>query len=223
MANFDKEMKDNFFEIIEAISDEVLVSDGKGTVMWVNSGFEDIYSVDKNDALGKSVYELERRNVFKPSIIARVLEQKCKVTMTQKTRDEKEILVTATPIYDEKGNIKMVVSYSRDITEMMQLEKKYSRIQKRVETYKAELHELRKDANRNYDIIGRSAQMEKIISTVNRVADLDANVLLLGESGVGKSMLAKAIHSKSNRADGPFIDINCAAIPDNLIESELFG
>ena len=65
--------------------------------------------------------------------------------------------------------------------------------------------------------------MENVISTINRIADLDANVLLLGESGVGKSMFAKVIHQRSHRSGGPFIDINCAAIPENLLESELFG
>ena len=152
-----------------------------------------------------------------------VIEKKEKITMVQKTHEDKDILVTATPIFNRDGSIRLVVSYSRDITEMMQLEKKYSRMRQRIEKYTAELHELRKEAGNGSKVIGQSKQMENVISTINRIADLDANVLLLGESGVGKSMFAKVIHQRSHRSGGPFIDINCAAIPENLLESELFG
>lgn len=223
MRDFEKELKANFNEILEVISDESLISDGNGTVLWVNPGFEQFYGIKSEDAVGMTVYEMEEKGYFKPSIIAKVLEKKEKVTMVQKSHKGWDILVTATPVFDEKQKIKLVVSYSRDITELKQVERKYSTLQNQVEKYKSELQELRKGACGEHDIIGQSAQMEKIIHTINRIADLDANVLLLGDSGVGKTMLARVIHQKSHRANGPFIDINCAAIPENLLESELFG
>ena len=222
MADFAKKLKENFFEIIESIAEEVLISDGEGVVLWTNKGFEDFYDVDKKTAIGSTVYEMEEKGYFKPSKVAQVLRKKKKLTMIQKTNRDKNVLVTATPIYDDLGRIKLVVSYSRDITEMTRLEKKYSHMQKRIEKYTAELQELRKNGSET-DIISKSLHMEKVMSTINRVADIDVNVLLLGDSGVGKTMLAKVIHRKSGRAEGPFIDINCAAIPENLLESELFG
>ena len=223
MIDFEKELKENIFEIIESISDEVLISDGGGTVLWVNPGFEANYGVAIGNALGRNVAELAEEGFFKPAIIPMVIEKKEKITMGQKTYEGKDILVTATPIFNRDGSIRLVVSYSRDITEMTQLEKKYSKMRRRVEKYTAELHELRKEAGSGSEVIGQSKQMENVISTINRIADLDANVLLLGESGVGKSMFAKVIHQRSHRSGGPFIDINCAAIPENLLESELFG
>lgn len=223
MRNFEKELKANFNEILEVLSDESLISDGKGAVLWVNPGFERVYGIKSEDALGMTVYEMEEKGYFKPSIIAKVLELREKVTMVQRTNRGSDILVTATPVYDDKQNIKMVVSYSHDITELREIQRKYSNLQDQVEKYMTELHELRKGSRREQDVIGQSRQMEKIIGTINRIADLDANVLLLGDSGVGKTMLAKVIHQKSQRASGPFIDINCAAIPENLLESELFG
>ena len=223
MIDFEKELKENIFEIIESISDEVLISDGGGTVLWVNPGFEANYGVAIGNALGRNVAELAEEGFFKPAIIPMVIEKKEKITMVQKTYEGKDILVTATPIFNRDGSIRLVVSYSRDITEMTQLEKKYSKMRRRVEKYTAELHELRKEAGSGSEVIGQSKQMENVISTINRIADLDANVLLLGESGVGKSMFAKVIHQRSHRSGGPFIDINCAAIPENLLESELFG
>ena len=221
--DFEKELKENIFDIIESISDEVLISDGRGKVLWVNPGFETCYGVAIEHALGRNIAELEEEGFFKPAIIPMVIEKKEKITMVQKTHEDKDILVTATPIFNTDGSIRLVVSYSRDITEMTQLEKKYSKMRQRVEKYTAELHELRKGASGGNEIIGQSKQMENVISTINRIADLDANVLLLGESGVGKSMFAKVIHQRSRRSGGPFIDINCAAIPENLLESELFG
>ena len=223
MIDFEKELKKNIFEIIESISDEVLISDGSGRVLWVNPGFETCYGIAKEQAMGRYIHELEEEGVFRPAIVPMVIEKKEKITMVQKTHEDKDILVTATPIFNRDGSIRLVVSYSRDITEMMQLEKKHSRMRQRIEKYTAELHELRKEAGNGSKVIGQSKQMENVISTINRIADLDANVLLLGESGVGKSMFAKVIHQRSHRSGGPFIDINCAAIPENLLESELFG
>lgn len=223
VRNFERELKANFNEILGVLSDESLISDGKGAVLWVNPGFEQVYGIRSEEALGMTVYELEAKGYFKPSIIAKALERREKVTMVQKTNRGSDILVTATPVYDEQRNIKMVVSYSHDITELKEIQRKYSNLQNQVEKYMTELHELRKGSCGEQDVIGQSLQMEKIIATINRIADLDANVLLLGESGVGKTMLAKVIHQKSQRASGPFIDINCAAIPENLLESELFG
>ena len=200
MIDFEKELKENIFEIIESISDEVLISDGGGTVLWVNPGFEANYGVAIGNALGRNVAELAEEGFFKPAIIPMVIEKKEKITMVQKTYEGKDILVTATPIFNRDGSIRLVVSYSRDITEMTQLEKKYSKMRRRVEKYTAELHELRKEAGSGSDVIGQSKQMENVISTINRIADLDANVLLLGESGVGKSMFAKVIHQRSHRS-----------------------
>ena len=119
--------------------------------------------------------------------------------------------------------MKFVVSFSRDITEMVQLEKKYSRLQNEAARYSAEIKALRKENGADSEIIISSVQMERIMNTINMIADFDANVLILGDSGTGKTMLAKVIHKKSRRAEGSFIDINCAAIPENLLESELFG
>ena len=91
---------------------------------------------------------------------------------------------------------------------------------------KQELVKLRAEARNRYqfqNIVGRSENMKKIFDTVAHISDLPANVLILGESGTGKEMVARAIHRHSARAEGPFVPLNCAAIPETLLESELFG
>ena len=223
MDNFEDQLRDNFNEIMDSLSDDLLISDGQGRVMRVSPSFESFYGISRDEAIGKTVYELEEQGYFRPSVIAKVISRREKGTTTQKNSKNRDIIVTATPVFDDEGNIKFVVSFSRDITEMVELQKRYSSLRKKMEKYTAELHKLRKETRADTDVIWKSQEMEKVIDTINRVADIDVNVLLLGPSGVGKTMLARAMHEKSNRAEGPFIDINCAAIPENLLESELFG
>jgi two-component system response regulator HydG len=91
---------------------------------------------------------------------------------------------------------------------------------------RAELKRLRTEVqarNRFQNIIGQSEAMQRVLEITAQVADLPANVLIEGESGTGKELIARAIHQNSSRSTGPFIAVNCAAIPENLLESELFG
>lgn len=214
---------ENFDAIFDAIHDDILISDGEGMVLRVSPTFEDMYGVDQEHVVGKSVYELEKAGIFKPSVIARVLEKREKITMQQQNSKERKIVVTATPVFDEKGEIKLVVSFSRDITEMVELQKQYMQLENKIEQYTEEINQLRQKAALEDGVIGKSRQMVDILETIHRVADFDANILFLGPSGVGKTMLSKIVHQQSKRNKGPFIDINCAAIPEHLLESELFG
>lgn len=218
-----KALAANFDTILDTIHDDILISDGKGRVIRVSPAFEKVYGISKEIAIGHTVYQLEQQGYFRPSIIAKVIENRQKVTMRQKTNGNRDIVVTATPIFNEQQEIQFVVSFSRDITELLDLQKQYSRLENQIEQYKAELNELRKESFIAQGVVGKSSQLMSIMQTIHRVADFDANILLLGPSGVGKTMFARIVHQSSRRKEGPFIDINCAAIPENLLESELFG
>ena len=214
---------ENFDAIFDAIHDDLLISDGEGIVLRVSPTFEDVYGVEKDRVVGRSVFELETEGVFKPSIIAKVLQRREKITMQQRNRTNRRIVVTATPVFGDDGEIKLVVSYSRDITEMVELQNQYMQLENKIEQYTEEIDQLRQKAALENVVIGKSPQMVNILETIRRVADFDANILFLGPSGVGKTMLAKIVHQQSKRKKGSFIDINCAAIPEHLLESELFG
>jgi PAS domain S-box-containing protein len=218
-----RELARNFDTIMDAIHDDVLITDGHGVVIRVSPTFEELYGLSEDCALGKSVYELELEGYFKPSIVAKVLASGEKITMRQKIRDNRDVVATATPIMDANNKIKYVVSFSRDVTEMLELQKQYYRLENEIKKYKAEISKLRGANTRTYNIVGKSPEFINIMQTISRVADFDVNILLLGPSGVGKTTFAKIIHQSSSRSNEPFIDINCAAIPDNLLESELFG
>lgn len=216
-------LANHFNEILDVIHEDLMITDGEGVVLKVSPTFQKMYKISADYAIGKTVYQLEQEGYFKPSIVAQVIRSGQKVTMKQATKTKRDLVVTATPVFAEDGSIEFIVSFSRDITELLQLQKQYSKLENEIEKYTAEINHLRKDVAVGEGVVGQSPQMIKILETIKRVADFDANILLLGPSGVGKTMLAKIVHKNSNRRDGPFIEINCAAIPENLLESELFG
>ena len=209
--------------ILDAMHDDLLIADSQGKVIRVSPSFEKLYGIDRDFALGKTVYELEAAGFFKPSVIAKVLESKTKITMRQKNNKLRDVIVSATPVFDDNNNIKLVVSFSRDITEMLQLQEQYNELEHEMQKYAEEIKILRQEAINVESVVGNSEPWRKILKKITRVAGFDVNVLFLGPSGVGKTMLAKVMHQNSDRSAGPFIDINCAAIPENLLESELFG
>lgn len=211
-----------FDELMDAASDDLLIADGRGIVLRVSPSFEEVYGLPKEKAIGQTVYDLEKEGYFKPSIIAEALKKNDRVTMDQVTKDGRIIVVTATPVRGDEGEIRFVISYSRDITEVIELQKKYATLKTQMERYSSEINKLRNQTN-NVDIITNSKAMEQVMIMINQVAGYDVNVLLLGDSGVGKTSLAKRIHHLSDRKDQAFVDINCAAIPENLLEAELFG
>ena len=209
--------------ILDAIYADILIADAQGVVLKVSPTFEQVYGIRKEDAIGLNVLELEAAGYFKPSITSIVLNTKERVTMRQKNNKNRDIVVTATPVKDSAGNIKFVISFSRDITDFLHLQEQYSQLENKIVRYEKELEKLRSQSLETDGMIAKSTAIQKVLDIANRIAPFDANVLLTGESGVGKTMLAKMIHKKSKRTCGPFIDINCGAIPENLLESELFG
>lgn len=209
--------------ILDTIHDDVLITDGTGIITRVYPSFEKVYNIKKKDVEGKSVYDLEKQGIFKPSITAKVLEKGEQVTMMQETIEGKKLIVTATPIKNQKGETIKIISFTRDLTDFIKLKEQYSLLENKVEKYSAEIEKLRGKNMDSPKIIGRGKKFKSIIKTIDKVSRFDANILIEGESGVGKTMFARMIHKKSNRSKGPLIEIDCGAIPENLLESELFG
>ncbi|HVI40159.1 MAG TPA: sigma 54-interacting transcriptional regulator, partial [Anaerovoracaceae bacterium] len=220
---YEKEKMDILFKVMDNEND-VTLTDGEGIVIRISDSYEKHYGVSKEAVIGKSIFNLEEQGIFKPSVTAVVLEKKCKATILQKNKLGESILTTGVPIFDDSGKIQYVISFnSIDIANMTTLHEKYIKLKELMNEYNAEINQLQmKDIN-NKELVIKSRHMASISELVSQIADTNANVLITGETGVGKSMIAKIIHQKSGRADGPFIEINCGTIPENLIESELFG
>ena len=212
-----------FFKILEAMYDDCVIIDKDGVLEAVLPNFEAIYGLPASQAIGQTVYAMEEKGIFNPSIAARVLKSGEQETTLQVTSNGKYLMCTAIPIKDRDGNLQKVVSYSRDVTKYESLLKEHEKLKEMLSAYTSEIEQLRQEQNIPPHIIHDSDVLRKIIAQISRIAKFDSNVLITGESGVGKSMYAKLIHSLSARKNGPFIEINCGTIPENLLESELFG
>lgn len=208
--------------IINSSYDGIYISDGNGKGIKVNRAYERITGLKPEALLGKYISQVVKEGIVSESVTVKVIDTKKPVTIVQKVLD-KEVLVTGNPVFDEEGRLINIVTNIRDISELNLLKKELEKMKTLSKTYFSELIDLRTYIVETDGIIAQSQKMKQIINLTKRVAYYDSSILILGESGVGKELIATLIHKKSNRRNGPFIKINCGAIPHQLLESELFG
>jgi PAS domain S-box-containing protein len=211
--------------IFDSVSDGIWVCDGKGLVLDINKASEELNQITKDEVVGQSVYQLVDEGMYDKSSVIIVLEKKEKVTIVQEIkRIKKKVLVTATPVFDEDGEISLVVVNARDMTQLNNMKKLLEASKQESDKLKETLSEINLYEVNRKGVIGGSESFSAVLRVASKLAQMEvSNILLLGESGTGKGLLAKYIHKCSNRRDRSFIQINCAALPDNLLEAELFG
>jgi transcriptional regulator with PAS, ATPase and Fis domain len=205
--------------IIKTSNNNITITDDKGYILQSNPQHWTVYGIEPNYYVGKSVYQLQEEGILTPSIIAMVIKEQKDIQIMQHTKIGKILMSTAYPIFNEDGKLIRVISYAQDQTEILSLHEEYEQLEKKIKGYQTEVEELRQKEG----IIYRSKAIQQVVKTIHRVADSDATVLLLGETGVGKSMFAHSLHSYSHRKKEPFIEVNCSTIPESLFESEMFG
>ncbi|MDK2887828.1 MAG: hypothetical protein PWP72_706 [Thermoanaerobacter sp.] len=218
-----REAKEELEAIFNSSYDEIYVVDGEGYTRRVNKIGESYYGVEVEKIIGKHYSEMEEEGYFNPSVSRRVFEERRRVTMVQRTKTGKTLIVTANPVFDDSGRITRIVVNSRDVSELINLKQRLEDTEQLVDNYRRLVMYLRQEKLENTEIIAVSPQMKQVLDLVDRVAQVDSTILITGESGVGKGVIASRIHKLSKRCKGPFITINCGAIPENLLESELFG
>ena len=210
--------------ILESFYDGIGIIAEDGTLLRVNTSYERITGLSKHDnGVGRNVRELQDDGTVSQAVALLVLNQKKPVTIKQRIKTGKEILITGSPVFNEEGEIFRVVCNIRDMTELNLLRERVESTEQQNIRYAHEIKELRTKLWRHDEFVFRSAIMEKVFKLIVRVAHVNSHILITGESGVGKEIVATLIHELSPRVDGPFLQINCGAIPENLLESELFG
>ncbi|MEN6349097.1 MAG: sigma 54-interacting transcriptional regulator [Syntrophomonas sp.] len=220
-SEYTKKLNRELDAVIESSFDGLTVTDGKANVLMINKGFERITGVTAAECVGRNMRDLVKEGLFMRSGTLLALEKRERITISFVARSGNELLVTSNPIFDDEGNIVLVVTNVRDITELNDLQRKLEQVEGLTRFYMTELQQLKLQTSRQ--MVFNSIKMKELLNMVLRVTGVDSTVLIQGESGVGKELIAEIIHSNSNRKDGPLIKVNCGAIPENLLESELFG
>ncbi len=209
--------------IINSSFDGLWICDHEGKVIRVNKASERINDIKAEQVVGKRMETLIREGMIDRSVTLEVLKNRTGVTIIQNLKNGKQILVTGNPVFDDHGEISLVVVNEMDITNLNKLRNELEETKALASRYRSELSLMDKQASLLSEAVIRSEIMHKVLNRSMKVAQVNSTVLIEGETGVGKGFLARLIHRASPRNEGPFIRVDCGAIPETLIESELFG
>jgi len=211
----------SYLNSVLAMEDDAItiINKEKKVLFWNDTAVK-TYSVTQEDILNEPITLFFQREDL---VVLQVLDSKEEVwNEYHRPREDKHVVINAAPVFDEAKELIGAISVERDITQIVKLNAN-------LESTSAELNELRQKVHLNNEenpfinLRGKSETLQKTIQMARKAAKTDATTLILGESGTGKEICARAVHEASDRRDGPFIPVNCGAIPQALFESELFG
>ncbi len=208
--------------IITNSCDSILAVDLSGNVLFANLSTSKMMGIKPEELTKNNVKKLLEREIYDWSPSMKVMETGSVVTGRVKTWIGRDLISVSTPLFDEKGNIIMAITNTRDKALLDQYVNTFNKEKAKHEQNKTVMEYLSYDVHPNV-LVAESYQMRQIIKTANIIAKTDSTVIINGESGTGKEVIARYIYKNSLRSKEPFIPVNCAAIPNELMESEIFG
>lgn len=205
------------WSLVDSSYDGIFLTDSEGMVVYCNAAYLQISGLKREQIIHRNICELVSSGEIPDAASPEVIKKKKPVSKVINYYQGVSALVTSTPIFDADGKMVRVFSNVRDITQL-------SKLREQLGEYSRRLRQAERTARDDNRFITASKVMENIVHMASRVANFSSPVLIQGESGVGKDMLARYIHDCGDTADDrPFVQINCSAIPELLLESELFG
>lgn len=205
--------------VLEGISDAAFVDDSNGICIWCNSAVEDFYLVERDDVYGKNVDELEGLGIFSQSVTKIVLDNKIETTIIHENKAGRKLLTSGYPIFNDAKEISYIITTSRDITSLTSKDKRLASIDNKM----LDVNQIDNLQIPETPAVTSSLRMQNVMTLTKRLANVASPVLITGESGVGKSLIARVLHEEGPRANAPFISVNCSSIPETMIEAEFFG
>lgn len=217
-----RNLNSSYQTLIESLPDTFFVTDGDGTILLVNQAYEKLSNMNRKDIIGRNMRDYVG-NIISMSSTLMVMQTGEEVTLEQTHYSSgRTSYVTSKPI-TENGKLRFVISSNRDFVEIASLQKQLEQERCQSEKYYQELQHMRKAMLDDHEIIAKDQNTLAVLRRAKKVATTNVGVLLVGETGTGKTEFAKFIHRNSDRKDRPFFTIDCGAIMPSLIESELFG
>lgn len=200
--------------ILEECPNSMFIADSDGVCLRVNKAYETMVRMGRDEVLGSNVKDLDTEGIFRPSVCWLTLKEKRRVSVLQDIREIKGLAVTGVPVFNENKALFRVVTNAVKVDEIESLT-----------SYVTEKENQGKspEETAKRKIVAESDEMKAILQLADVIKDTESSILITGETGVGKGVLASYIHDTSNRSDQKMVNINCGAIPQTLLESELFG
>ncbi len=210
-------------QVFDSFQDGIWISDWNSKCLFVNKKYEELSGFSKEWMIGRKATSIVAEGIFDVAVNPEVIKKGKHVSGVQKLSNGRLLSLDGYPIVDSGGNVVMCITFIRDISTITQMEDKLAQ-QKDLLNTLIRINNTAglRSAGDDSDFISSQA-MEAFIQKARMMARTDVPILLLGETGVGKDVMAKRIHAMSMRADQPFIKVDCGSISSSLIESELFG
>ncbi len=212
---------EHFENILDLFDDGLFISDERGISLKVNKMYENMTGLTQEMIVGKPVSSLVSEGIFDTVVNPEVVRTKKPVSRMQKINNQTKVLLRGHPVFDKNDEVCLVVTFVRDITMITQFQDQILQQKAVIETFAERLELLQEP--RHKDHVFESRAMRDLVALLEKVARTDATILLLGETGAGKDLLARMTHDASGRRDKMFLKVDCGSIAPNLIESELFG
>ena len=211
-------------KLLESSYDGIWITDHVGKILFANSANAKLLGVPRSELENKTTQELQDEGVFQTSAILEALQTRQQVSkVCNNPRTCLTVLATATPVFNEAGDIQYIFNNVRDITALNEMRESLQDKDEIIRQQNSQLETMKLRLGVG-TIIANSKAFTQVVELARRAATFDgATVLILGESGTGKEVISELIVNTSPRRDKPYLQINCGAIPENLIESELFG
>ena len=218
-----QELSQELDAIIASSDDGLWICDGQGSILRINAASERLNHLRAVDVVGRKIDELVTEGYIDTSVTLKVMRSRRRENMLQETRSGRKLMLTGNPVFNPAGDLIRVVVNERDMTEIDALREEIEAQQAKTDQMQRRIHEMQIAELESGQIVARSTNMVQALRQARKVSQVDSTVLILGESGTGKGVLANLIHRHSARAKKPLIHVNCGAIPETLVESELFG
>lgn len=209
-------------QLCDTFRDGLCISDRTGVILLVNRRHSEITGIPSKDILGKHAPAMVQSGVFDLVLNPEVVQGRQPVTRVQTLSTGHKLVLEGHPIFDEQGEVAFVATFMRDVTTMSELREQLAAQKELLETFQR-INNPGTGKLQKCPRTAHSLAMRRLYGEAETIAAADATVLLLGETGVGKDVLARRIHSASPRAAKAFIKVDCGSIPEHLVETELFG
>ena len=209
-------------QILDLLDEGICITDVTGVILYLNKRYEEISSIPREIMLGKKAQDFVHQGMLNIVVNPEVIQTHEIVTRVQNTSTGRFLLLEGHPVFDESGRPVMCLTFVRDESCMINQQATLMRQKEIIETFSRMEFEHGSPENGNLEIV-QSTVMRNLYKKISRIASSEVPVLVLGETGTGKDVIARRIHHLSRRKKGPFIKVDCGCIAPSLIESELFG